>query len=1053
MAQSGQVQPLLPTVTAASPEATAFARYGSYEVNMYTGLPNISIPLYEIKVGDIVVPISLSYHASGIKVTDPGSWVGLGWTLNVGGMITRKQMGKPDEQSGNYLRTNTVKLTSEIDDETQGGLDYLRDVYRGIKDVDPDIFSINIPGKSANFLFNQRDSYTPVFIPYQPWSLTKSFVGDYMTMQLVDDGGLLYKFDILENTTSCSGDCPTATSAWKPSRIFSANRKDSVVFKYFSRFGLTMNDVMDYQVFSDNINHFSTSCTLPPYTITPLQTYTRDITVTTDEKYVDTITFTNGMVVFERNGTDRTDINGSKILYAIKVYNQQPNTGSYALLKTIRFYQSYFATNQVAGQGRLKLDSVNTLDKTGAVIERYSFEYNSLTRGAGAINIRSRDYWGYYNAKNNDVLVPRMEIEWNSTPLTSPTTMWVGSSVANSREPDETNNQISMLKKIVFPTRGYTEFEFETNQYLSDAGVKYGGGLRVKKIKSYDGYSPIPIVKTYKYGENEAGYGRGNFILSKYFFTATQTNRFFSFEFPGPSQCATKRVRMFLSNSNVDLEGYDGAPVVYPVVTEYIGDETTNTGKTIYSYTDFTDALTSAMSAGKPIINTYHFQRGLLQNKRVFKNISGTYIPVSSTGHVYGAFGDQVISNIGIGAKKILVNDAGSSSDVDLGPFPNVDGYYDSDNYLYTTYALRTGDNRLIKTVDTLYHQDDISKIITNTTDFYYDNAANRQLTRTVTTNSLGQVVTLQKKYPHDFSGTAPYNTMISANIINPVVEEIKLIDGVQENKVKNNFNDWGNTNYLPQTIEMQVAGNTIETRASFASYNSKGNILELQKTNDVKKSYIWGYNNALPIAEVINAKSNEIFHSNFEEPGGWNANLTAYDNTKSRTGAYSGRIDKPTSGSQFSIYTNWLQVSLTGATKFKYSGWIYSSGTTCRIHVLAKRAGETAPSTYSDNILINNPGKWVYAEREWIVPADVVQLTMRIDNSGLGTVWFDDLRLYPANAQMTTYTYEPLVGITSVSDVNNRIISYEYDNYGRLMVLRDQDGNIIKTIEYKFKQ
>ena len=62
------------------------------------------------------------------------------------------------------------------------------------------------------------------------------------------------------------------------------------------------------------------------------------------------------------------------------------------------------------------------------------------------------------------------------------------------------------------------------------------------------------------------------------------------------------------------------------------------------------------------------------------------------------------------------------------------------------------------------------------------------------------------------------------------------------------------------------------------------------------------------------------------------------------------------------------------------------------------------------------------------------------------GTGAIDEVRLYPAiNAQMTTYTYKSLIGMTSQCDANNHIIYYEYDGSGRLMLVRDQDNNIIK--------
>ena len=74
---------------APSPNATALGTYADVPVNNYTGVPNISIPLHTVTSRDISLPITLSYHASGIKVAQEASWVGLGWALQAGGVITR----------------------------------------------------------------------------------------------------------------------------------------------------------------------------------------------------------------------------------------------------------------------------------------------------------------------------------------------------------------------------------------------------------------------------------------------------------------------------------------------------------------------------------------------------------------------------------------------------------------------------------------------------------------------------------------------------------------------------------------------------------------------------------------------------------------------------------------------------------------------------------------------------------------------------------------------------------------------------------------------------
>src|SRR5438128_622672 len=86
----------LKNITPPSPNASSLGRYGDWPVSLYTGVPNINIPVCEMKGRALALPISLSYHAAGNKVGDIASWVGLGWNLNCGGMISRSMRGLPD---------------------------------------------------------------------------------------------------------------------------------------------------------------------------------------------------------------------------------------------------------------------------------------------------------------------------------------------------------------------------------------------------------------------------------------------------------------------------------------------------------------------------------------------------------------------------------------------------------------------------------------------------------------------------------------------------------------------------------------------------------------------------------------------------------------------------------------------------------------------------------------------------------------------------------------------------------------------------------------------
>ena len=148
-----------------SPEASSLAKFSEVPVSHYTGVPNISVPLATYNVGSKALPVSLSYHARGIKVEEISSSVGLGWSLVAGGQITRQTRHYADDGSssskvgmlsiGNVL-SNTLKDSTFFSSQTK------RNIYTSslsiydneIHDRIPDKFMIQAGGISANFIFD-----------------------------------------------------------------------------------------------------------------------------------------------------------------------------------------------------------------------------------------------------------------------------------------------------------------------------------------------------------------------------------------------------------------------------------------------------------------------------------------------------------------------------------------------------------------------------------------------------------------------------------------------------------------------------------------------------------------------------------------------------------------------------------------------------------------------------------------------------------------------------------------------------------------------------------
>lgn len=80
-----------------APNAAALGEYGSNPVDLSNGAANVSIPVYTFRSKNISVPISISHRTSGLKVDERESFAGLGWVLNAGGVINRTIMDVADE--------------------------------------------------------------------------------------------------------------------------------------------------------------------------------------------------------------------------------------------------------------------------------------------------------------------------------------------------------------------------------------------------------------------------------------------------------------------------------------------------------------------------------------------------------------------------------------------------------------------------------------------------------------------------------------------------------------------------------------------------------------------------------------------------------------------------------------------------------------------------------------------------------------------------------------------------------------------------------------------
>jgi YD repeat-containing protein len=67
------------------------------------------------------------------------------------------------------------------------------------------------------------------------------------------------------------------------------------------------------------------------------------------------------------------------------------------------------------------------------------------------------------------------------------------------------------------------------------------------------------------------------------------------------------------------------------------------------------------------------------------------------------------------------------------------------------------------------------------------------------------------------------------------------------------------------------------------------------------------------------------------------------------------------------------------------------------------------------------------------------------------GSEIIDELRMFTLGAQMTSFTVQTGIGVTSETSPEGRVTFYEYDAFGRLWLIRNNEKQITKKICYNY--
>ena len=481
-----------PQIQKPAPDAQSLGKFGEIPVDLFTGRVNINIPIYTIKYYDIEIPISISYHGGGIKVTEEAGSVGLGWTLNVGGVVNRIVRGMPDELNNNnnvvgyenlskfsYNGYNGAGIANFIDvfkqrypgreptllrapqTPDQNYAAYLSSVYgreydSGRFDTAADNYMFNVQGLSGAFVHEGGGNASNVILQSNDGvSVIKN--ANYSGYTITDADGYVYQFQDPERQTYFY----KAGYSWQDTEWFHLPEHR---FTYPSSWWLSSITSPAGETVSFHYRAAETKIIYPQsrsagFTQIPRR-YSEDgwshmfyddvhgglygfsTQDTVYRKVLESIETPNCKVRFYyREGTLFTS---SPKLDSIAVFDK---LNADALIEKTKFIYS-------AG-GKAKLLTLTKSETVGDESQTYIFSYNPSS--VSSINDKRRDHWDYYAPNSEGTFSKKDYLNIAVSAYTS--TLFADRYACNETAAN------GMLTKITYPTGGTSNFDWEPHSY------------------------------------------------------------------------------------------------------------------------------------------------------------------------------------------------------------------------------------------------------------------------------------------------------------------------------------------------------------------------------------------------------------------------------------------------------------------------------------------------------------------------------------------------------------------------------------------------------------
>jgi YD repeat-containing protein len=1150
-AQAPVTDPLPSTFLPKSPTVATIQRFDAQEnVNLITGAAQATVPLAELRSGSLQTGVSLAYSFSGLRVVQAPDVVGLGWSLQAGGSISRRVVGQLDDLSSGPYNSETVRGNST-------NQDFLENTALGRVDTSPDVYDFSVGPYHGRFLM--RDT-SVVLLPAQPVQIRRLSNG---TFQLAAETGVRYVFAAVEYTTpnhNNFGSMGVHASAWQLTHIISAGNTDTIRFHYS-----TWNYQEPLRVGQTTLRQLIFINNLPAeYLDQPAaNAFVRGSRITA--QVLDSLTTRGSCIVLRRDS--------SHIIQEVRVLSTLP--GNRRVVRVMAFGHSYF-TGLTASirERRLRLDWVQ--ERNGTLqLPAYRFAYDT-TVVLPPTTSTGQDHWGYYNGADD-----------NGTGGSSallPNEMLARDRLSANRSPNWAVIGAGALQRITYPTGGYTTLAYEpnsyailnqhafvpgtrtfgfgvsgqrprsngvfTNFYLRGVQLINGNPALLNPVTRFDNSScgsrtlvfTVPTLVRFVLGvypiheEADAGTGReyhnllpdfmllkGDTIITQYKANAGSNERSWSQVIPAGTykvwaiaqpdltgnyvHAESTSVEISMPQDSViytpDVKGNGlrvrqtvtsttGAPPLTRTYNYNIATPEgpcssgtmllpiTPTGSPIYQMTPYKEegVGTNTTTVPLPVTKRYltctsdittfgeEYNKYSFYYSQVTVQDGGNAGTAGRTVHSYlhrpEQFNDVLpmsvatyrqASNVSTAPRLVQaeryhyrIDDVGGWGFFALRPYQSllckVPLCDRRNEYAASYYLLSASFVAKDQTTSVQYGpQGDSVETVTRTS------YRQQRPVRVVTRSSDGSQRISTVAYLSDYSPALPGFARLRGYNFNPVVEVQQWrrpagrLDSVlvgatmthHDPRWQQPDSTWHLDLSRPVTRPnaLSLANRLRTTWRSDTRYRwvaaerydpTTGDPVGQVPAAGPATAYVWGYRRTALIAQAQPATAAQVVYTGFEagELGRWQGATTAIITS----GGY------------------------TGTASYNLSAGLLCSGVPPGNYVIGcRQQGGSGPVMANGQALQPTApavATWTaYAATITVGTSGTVHLT------GSGQV--DEVCLYPVGAHMTTYTYDPLVGLTSQTDPSGRTLTYEYDGLGRLVRTRDEQGRLLSQQDYHY--